>query len=109
MADKVAGGAWHEPPPDPAAGPSDPDAARRAEEDRLRQRRDNARWTAAVGVLMLFLSSFSVALASGGVVMVLFGAGGSLYWSRRLRRLKGDPWAYDPELDGPRNDDWRRP
>lgn len=108
MADKIAGGAWHEAPPDPPAA-NGPEAARRAEEERLAQRRDNARWTAAVGFLMLFLARFSIMFATGGVVMVLGGAVGSLYWSRRLRRLKGDPWAYDPELDGPANDDWRKP
>jgi hypothetical protein len=108
MADKVAGGSWHEAPPPGAGGgaPKDPDAARRAEEDRLTAKRDSSRWTAVVGFCMLFLASFSVALATGGVVMVLAGVGGSLYWSRKLRRLKGDPWAYDPELDGPEAD-WR--
>lgn len=111
MADKIAGGSWHEGPPagGPAGSPAvDADAAKRAEEDRLTARRDSARWTAVVGFGMMFLASFSVAFATGGVVMVLFGVGGSLYWSRRLRRLKGDPWAYDPELDGPEAD-WRRP
>ncbi len=102
MADKVAGGSWHEASPGgtPAA-PADPDAAQHAEEDRLQAKRDSARWTAVMGFLMMFLAGFSVAFATGGVLMVLFGAAGSIYWGRRLRRLKGDPWAYDPDLDGP--------
>lgn len=100
MADKVAGGAWHE--GGPARGPPAPD---RTEEDRLTSRRDSARWTAAVGFLMLFLARFSIAFATGGVVMVVYGVAASFFWSRRLRRHKGDPWAYDPDLDGPQ--DWR--
>lgn len=113
MAEKVAGGSWHEAPPGGPAGPApaaaDPDAAKRAEEDRLQAKRDSARWTAVMGFAMMFLAGFSVAFATGGVVMVLAGAIGSVYWGRRLRRLKGDPWAYDPELDGPGAADWRRP
>jgi hypothetical protein len=105
MAEKIAGGAWRDGPAD--AGAAAADAARRAEEDRLHAKRDNSRWTAVVGFLMLFLASFSVLFATGGVVMVLGGVAGSLYWSRRLRRLKGDPWAYDPDLDGPEGE-WRR-
>jgi hypothetical protein len=116
MADEVESGSWRAAP---AAGPqapgapaaaaaADPEAAKRAEEDRLQARRDSARWTAVMGFLMMFLASFSVALATGGVVMVVAGTAGSIYWGRRLRRLKGDPWAYDPELDGPEAADWLR-
>lgn len=70
--------------------------------ERFTQRRNNGRWTAAVGFAMLFGASILTALLVGGVLMVAYGAGTSLYWSWRIRRIKGDPWAYDPELDGPR-------
>lgn len=75
---------------------------------RFTRNRDGARWTAAIGFLMLFAGRFSVALAAGGLVMAAYGAAASFYWSRRLRKLKGDPWAYDPELDGPEQAEWQR-
>lgn len=92
MTDKLASGAWSE----ASASRPDPD-----EVERLTQKRDNARWTAVVGFIMLFAAGFSTALAIGGVLMFLYGATVSLYWGRRLSKLKGDPWAYDPDLDGP--------
>ena len=85
------------------------------EVERLTGKRDNARWSAVVGFVMLFAASFSVAFAVGGVLMILYGASASVFWSRRLARHKGDPWAYDPELDGPGGPDrpqdpgWGRP
>lgn len=92
MAEKIAPGAVREsapPPPDPHA----------ADVERLRERRDNARWNLVVGVLLMFLGGFSAYLAIGGAAMVLYGAAATLYWGRRHRKAKGDPWAYDPELD----------
>ena len=77
--------------------------------ERLTTKRDNARWVAAVGVLMLFAGGILVQIALGGLAMMAYGAAASMYWSRRLRRLKGDPWAYDPELDGPGSLEQRRP
>ena len=102
MADKVAGGAWHEGPPSAPDEPAPPDDVQR-----ITQRRDNARWTAAVGFLMLFAGRFSVDFAIGGMLMAGYGAAASVFWSRRLRKVKGDPWAYDPELDGPDSADWK--
>lgn len=91
--------------------PDDPreDAAKRAETERLTAKRDNARWFVIVGVAMLFAGSLLVQVAIGGVFMVGYGVVASMYWSRRLRRLKGDPWAYDPDLDGPDSLENRRP
>jgi len=83
-------------PPVPRADP-DP-----AEVERFTQKRDNARWTAAVGLVMLFGAGFSAAFAIGGLLMAFYGVATSFYWSRRLTKVKGDPWAYDPDLDGPR-------
>lgn len=77
----------------------EPDAAEVA---RMTTRRDNARWTAAVGLLMLFAGRFYTPLVLGGMLMAGYGVLASFYWSRRIRSLKGDPWAYDPDLDGPR-------
>ena len=81
-----------------AAGRHPPDAA---ELERLTRRRDNARWAAVVGFGMLFAGGILYQIALGGLVMMVYGTAASMYWSRRVRRLKGDPWAYDPELDGP--------
>ncbi len=84
-------------------------AASRAETvARLTAKRDNARWSAVVGFGLLFAASFSTAFVLGGVAMIGYGAAASIYWSRRLHRLKGDPWAYDPDLDGPQAPSWSR-
>jgi hypothetical protein len=71
------------------------------DEARLQRRRDAALTSMAGGFGLLFLAGFSANLALGGVAMVLVSGPLALYWGRRLRRLRGDPWAYDPELDGP--------
>ena len=78
-----------------------PAPAPQAELDRLTARRDSARWTAVVGFGLMMAGGIIVQLALGGALMVAYGATASMYWSRRLRKAKGDPWAYDPELDGP--------
>lgn len=83
-------------------------ASREEQVARLTAKRDNARWSAVVGFLLLFAASFSSALLIGGVGMITYGAVASLYWSRRLHRLKGDPWGYDPDLDGPAAPAWSR-
>ncbi|MEK6974790.1 MAG: hypothetical protein AABY18_00445 [Candidatus Thermoplasmatota archaeon] len=79
-----------------------------AEVERLRARRDNARWSAVVGFGLLFGASFSSAFLAGGVAMIAYGATVSMYWSWRLRGLQGDPWAFDPDLDGPQAPEWSR-
>lgn len=85
------------------------EAASRDEElARLTARRDNARWSAVMGFVLLFAGSFSTALLVGGIGMIAYGATASIYWSRRLHRLKGDPWQYDPDLDGPAAPAWAR-
>ena len=76
--------------------------------DRLTTRRDNARWTGVVGFAMLFGGSIHYGIVLGGLLMAGYGAVASIYWGRRLRKAKGDPWAYDPELDGPQAPDWKR-
>lgn len=118
MAEKLASGAWHEGPRSPdarepsaspsASPPSTPDGRDRAEEDRLTAKRDNARWTGVVGFAMLFGGSLHYSIVLGGMLMAGYGAVASIYWSRRLRKAKGDPWAYDPDLDGPQAPDWKR-
>lgn len=83
--------------------PNDPreDVAKRAETERLTSKRDNARWAAVVGFAMLLAGGILYQIALGGLAMMAYGSVASMYWSRRLRKLKGDPWAYDPDLDGP--------
>lgn len=111
MADKIASGAWHEggPPPKDRPDAGDPrDAKRTAEIERLTSKRDNARWSAVVGFAMLFGAGFAAAFAIGGLLMIVYGAAASVYWSRRLTKVKGDPWQFDPELDGPQAPDWAR-
>jgi hypothetical protein len=76
--------------------------------ERLRSRRDNARWSAVVGFGLLFAASVHTAFLLGGVVMIAYGATVSMYWSSRLRKLQGDPWDYDPDLDGPQAPEWSR-
>jgi hypothetical protein len=76
--------------------------------DRVTSRRDNARWTAVVGFAMLFGGGLHYSIVLGGVAMAAYGAAASIYWGRRLHKLKGDPWAYDPDLDGPGAPDWKR-
>jgi hypothetical protein len=78
---------------------SDPDPA---ELERLTTKRDNGRWLAVVGFAMLFLGGVAYQVALGGLLMLGYGVVVSVYWGARLRKLKGDPWAYDPDLDGPR-------
>lgn len=72
-----------------------------AQIEALRTKRDNARWSAVMGFGLMFGVSFHAGFAIGGAAMVAYGVVASFYWGRRLRRLKGDPWAYDPDLDGP--------
>lgn len=76
---------------------------------RLTGKRDNARWTGVVGFAMLFGGTLHYGIVLGGLLMAGYGAAASVYWSRRLRRVKGDPWAYDPDLDGPDAPDWKHP
>jgi len=95
-------------PDDWAHAPPEPPEPTPDEATRVTRRRDNARWTAAVGFLLLFAGRFSAGFVVGGMLMAAYGAAASFYWSRRLRKLKGDPWAYDPELDGPRQEEWQR-
>jgi hypothetical protein len=76
--------------------------------ERLRSRRDSARWSAVVGFGLLFAGSFNSAFLFGGVGMILYGAAASVYWSTRLRKLQGDPWDFDPDLDGPQAPEWSR-
>lgn len=86
----------------------DAPAARQDQVDRLRARRDSARWSAVVGFALLFGASFSTAFLVGGLGMLAYGATASVFWSLRLRKLLGDPWSYDPDLDGPEAPDWSR-
>ena len=95
-------------PDDWAHAPPEPPKPKEDEATRCKRRRDNARWTAAVGFLLLFAARFAVGFVIGGMLMAAYGAAASMYWSRRLRKIKGDPWAYDPELDGPMHEDWQR-
>ncbi|HLF16919.1 MAG TPA: hypothetical protein VI796_05780 [Candidatus Thermoplasmatota archaeon] len=94
MTEKIASGVVHE--STPYAARPEPDAA---ELDRLRSKRDNARWNIVVGAGLMFLGSFNVGFAVGGALMVLYGGGATLYWGGRYRKLKGDPWDPDPEID----------
>jgi len=80
--------------------PSGPDPPQH-EVERLTTKRDNARWTGVVGFAMLFGGGLHYSIVLGGMCMAAYGAVASIYWSRRLRKVKGDPWAYDPDLDGP--------
>ena len=86
------------PPHGTVDGSRDPDPS---EVDRLTTKRDNARWTGVVGFAMLFGGGLHYSIVLGGMCMAGYGAAASIYWSRRLRKVKGDPWAYDPDLDGP--------
>ena len=86
----------------------DQSASREEQVARLRARRDNARWSAVVGFALLFGASFSSAFLVGGVGMIAYGATASVVWELRLRKLQGDPWSYDPELDGPEAPEWSR-
>lgn len=92
-------------PADTAEAPS----AQASEVERLTRRRDNARWAAVVGFGMLFAGGILYQVALGGLAMMAYGAAASVYWSRRIRRLKGDPWDYDPDLDGPNSLEKRQP
>lgn len=84
------------------------EATREAEVERLRSRRDGARWSAVVGFLLMFGGTFSSAFVVGGLGMVAYGVVASFYWSSRLGKVQGDPWEYDPDLDGPGAPDWSR-
>jgi hypothetical protein len=102
MADKLASGAWSDGGPPSAGGGGGGDDRDQAEVARLTQKRDNARWTAVVGFAMLFAGGvLGAPVVIGGMLMAGYGTVVSFYWGRRIRRVKGDPWAYDPDLDGP--------
>lgn len=83
-------------------------ASRDEQVARLRARRDSARWSAVVGFGLLFGAGFSAAFLVGGIGMIAYGATASIVWSMQLRKLEGDPWSYDPELDGPGAPEWSR-
>lgn len=72
-------------------------------QQRLQKRREGALFMLVAGFGLIFMGSWSAQFAVGGAVSVLVGAAGYAYYGMRLRRLKGDPWAYDPELDGPQS------
>jgi hypothetical protein len=83
------------PSSEPSAGLfTDPQEARL---EKLRARRDHARWYAVAGVGLLFAASFHTGFLIGGVLMVLYGA--TLYGvtGRQIAKIE-DPWN-DPELD----------
>lgn len=104
MAEKLAPGSWRDGPERPRVRPhADP-----AEVERLRAKRDSARWSAVVGFALLFGAGFHTGFVVGGVGMIVYGAAASAWWSTRLRKLQGDPWAYDPDLDGPQAPAWAR-
>ena len=94
--EKIAPGAWRDGTSTAARLGPDPN-----EVERLTAKRDNARWNVVVGFALMFGAGFHVGFAIGGAAMALYGIAVSFYWGRRLHRLKGDPWKYDPELDGP--------
>ena len=77
--------------------------------ERFTRKRDNARWAAVVGFGMLFAGGILYQIALGGLAMMAYGTVASVYWSRRIRRVKGDPWEYDPDLDGPNSLERRQP
>ena len=68
---------------------------------RIHRRRKSSLGVAALGLGLIFLGSLIWQLALAGVVLVVAGLLGAAYWSFRLRKIKGTPWDYDPELDGP--------
>ena len=94
--DKIAPGAWHD--GSPTANRLGPDPS---EVERLTAKRDAARWNVVMGLALMFGVGFHVGFAIGGAAMAVYGLATSFYWGRRLHKLKGDPWEYDPELDGP--------
>jgi hypothetical protein len=76
--------------------------------ERIRRNRDASRQWLILGVILLFVlgawANFGGEIASALVVGVMVLCGASIlawmYWGYRLRRLT-DPWAYDPDVDGP--------
>lgn len=96
MAEKIGQGVILESPPRDTADAGG--GAQGEELDRLRNKRDAARGTAVLGTGMMFLGSFSAAMAVGGALMLLFGGVGAFVWGRRLRALQDDPWR-DEEID----------
>lgn len=93
MPDKIGQGVIWEAPPSAEA-----EAVRIERElERLREKRDNARWYVVAGFGMLFAGSFSIYFAMGGVLMSAYGVWGYLYWSRRIKKVE-DPWD-DEDID----------
>lgn len=78
------------------------ETAKAAEVERLRERQNNARLTAVLGFGLMFAAYWNVAFAVGGAFTVLGSVAAYIWWGRRIRKVKGDPWDYDPDLDGPR-------
>ena len=95
-----------------------------ADQERLRRNRDRSLRAFAVGIVLMLVFGLGygfshwLAIGAGGdllyilsgdvaiwlaAAVLLYCAGSALawmYWGARLRRAH-DPWAYDPELDGP--------
>lgn len=69
--------------------------------DNAASKRKSSLGVVALGIGMLFLAGLSVWVAAIGVVIVVGGIASALTWSIRMKRLKGDAWDYDPDLDGP--------
>lgn len=73
-------------------------AALDAEKERLRKKRDDARWYVIMGVALMFTGTVNAYFAVGGALSAVYGSVATLYWGRRLNRVD-NPWEHDPELD----------
>ncbi len=61
-------------------------------EARYRQRRDNARWYAVMGTLMMFAGGINAGIAVGGGLMTLYGLIAWGVWARRLGKVEAEQW-----------------
>ncbi len=75
-------------------------------EAKYRKKRDDSRWYAVVGTMMMFAGGLSVAIGVGGGLMTLYGISSWGYWARRLGKVEEEQWDVlgieDPfdDLDG---------
>ena len=91
-------------PRNPNLNASSPKASRTAQ---WIKRRDAGRWNVVMGMGLLFVSGtlvnlggLAVAVLAGAVLTTIYGIATWAFWGWRLHQLD-DPWAYDPDLDGP--------
>ncbi|MGB0651637.1 MAG: hypothetical protein ACPGQL_00415 [Thermoplasmatota archaeon] len=60
--------------------------------EKEKTRVESARWTAVMGVILMFAGQIMTAFALGGAAMTLWGSAAWIVYARRLARLEQEEW-----------------